>query len=165
MNLDFLFVQEKCTEGIVTQLAMPTLCRFTMFPSLKQRPTLVLEQDTLSSFSLSLSLSFPFHLSPYWFHLISLKGFWATGFQKKVTMAFFWHTASPLQLRIWRFHDHDGHLIKHIVVYVRRVHMCVSVSAMDMLCQPQLNAQTLVGDAGWSQNHGVQHFPPIPARS
>lgn len=80
---------------------------------------------TLILLSLSLSLSFPFHLSPYWFHLISLKGFWATGFQKKVTMAFFWHTASPLQLRIWRFHDHDGHLIKHIVVYVRaRAHVC-----------------------------------------
>lgn len=45
--------------------------------------------------------------------------------KKKVTMAFFWHTASPLQLRIWGFHDHHGHLIKHIVVYVgARAHVC-----------------------------------------
>lgn len=49
-------------------------------------------------------------------------GLWG---KKKVTMAFFWHTASPQQLRIWGFHDHDGHLIKHIVVYVRaRAHVC-----------------------------------------
>lgn len=27
-----------------------------------------------------------------------------------------------------------------------RVHMCASVSTMGMLCQPQLNAQTLAGD-------------------
>lgn len=55
-NLGFSFTQEKCAEGAVTRLAVPTPCRFTMFPSLKQRPTLVLEQDTLSSFSLSLSV-------------------------------------------------------------------------------------------------------------
>lgn len=87
----------KLIEGTINELAAPPHCRFTMFPSLKQRPTLALEQDALPSLSLSLfpqflslslflsppSLSPPVHLSPYWFHLISFKGFWATWLSKK----------------------------------------------------------------------------------
>lgn len=37
----------KLIEGNISGLAAPPHCRFTMFPSLKQRPTLALEHDAL----------------------------------------------------------------------------------------------------------------------
>ena len=49
--------KEKLIEGTISEQAAPPHCRFTMFPSLKQRPTLALEQDALPSLSLSPSLS------------------------------------------------------------------------------------------------------------
>lgn len=122
-----------------------------MFPSLKQRPTLAREQDTLPSLSVSLFPQFLIPHSPSLCPLVSLlvslnklqRFLGNMVFRKKVTMAFFWHTTSSLLLRIWGCHDISGHLIKNTIVYVCMCvceHACVCACSMDIVCQPQLNA-------------------------